>query len=383
MKILHLYSDWRWTGPAEPTMQMCRSLMDCGHEVLVAHVRKPAHETDPESVGRDMAAYGLVGTERFALDRYFRPHKALHDLIHLPRFVSREAFDVVHMHLSHDHSYCGLLIKLFCRRRPVMVRSLHRRTVLEPTLGPRFLLRHLADGLTCFTEGFRRQYMERFGLPEEKFAVLPMPVNLERFRPGQKLRDMRAVFGVSPEAPLVGIVGRFQKYRKMDVFLPAARKVVDQMPEARFLIIGDSSQIQQTVVEPARALGLAENVILVGYRIEDYLDTLDCLDVFSLLMPGFDGTARAVREAMALGKPCVVSDFGMLPDVVPHERAGLVVPLDPDALAAAWLRLLRDPAERRAMGAAGHAHAEANFRIEQLGPVLEDFYRRLLDRRGG
>ena len=381
MKILHLYSDWRWTGPAEPVLQMCRSLADLGHEVRVAYVRCPADQNEPETVGLKVAEYGLEGTDQFALDRYFRPKGSLHDLIHLPRFVTREKFDVVHMHLSHDHSFGGGVIRLFSRQRPVLVRSLHKRTVLEQGLGTRILLRRLADGLTCFTEGFRQEYVDRFALPADKLAVLPMPVDLARFRPGQKLRDMRAVFGIPADAPLIGIVGRFQKYRKMDVFLPAARKVIDQLPNARFLVIGHSSQIQQTVVEPARELGIADNVILAGYRMDDYLDTLDCIDVFSLLMPGFDGTARAVREAMALGKPCVVSDFGMLPDVVPDGKAGLVTPMDADALAAAWLRLLQNPAECQTMGQVGHAYATEHFRIDRLGPVLEQFYQRLIAQR--
>jgi glycosyltransferase involved in cell wall biosynthesis len=285
------------------------------------------------------------------------------------------------MHLSHDHSFGGGIIRLFSRGRPVLVRSLHKRTVLEQGLGTRILLRQLADGLTCFTEGFRQAYMKRFSLPAEKFAVLPMPVDLERFRPGQRLQDMRTVFDIPADAPLIGIVGRFQKYRKMDVFLPAARKVVDQIPNARFLIIGTSSQMQQTVVEPAKELGISENVVIAGYRMDDYLDTLDSLDVFSLLMPGFDGTARAVREAMALGKPCVVSDFGMLPDVVPHEKAGLVVPLAADQLAEAWLRLLRNSDERQCMGQFAHEHAQTHFRIDQVGPVLEELYQRLLAKR--
>jgi glycosyltransferase involved in cell wall biosynthesis len=344
-------------------------------------VRKPDDIDEPETVGAKVAEYGLRGTEQFALDRYFRIKGILHDLVQLPRFVTREGFDVVHMHLSHDHSFGALVLRLFSRGRPVLVRSLHKRTVLEQGFGTRMLLGRLADGLTCFTEGFRQQYMERFSLPEEKFAVLPMPVNLDRFRPGQELRDMRAHFGVPADAPLIGIVGRFQKYRKMDVFLPAARKVVDQVPEARFLIIGDSSQIQQTVVQPARELGIADNVVMAGYRTDDYLDTLDCIDIFSLLMPGFDGTARAVREAMALAKPCVVSDFGMLPDVVPNGKAGLVTPLDADALADAWLRLIRNPAERQSMGQFGHEYAQEHFRIDRVGPVLQDFYGRLLAQR--
>ena len=142
------------------------------------------------------------------------------------------------------------------------------------------------------------------------------------------------------------------------------------------------SQIQKTVVEPAERLGIRDKVILAGYRMEDYPDSVAALDIFSLLMPGFDGTARALREAMALAKPCVVPEFGMLPEIVPHGRAGLVVRReDPAALADGWLQLLRDRELRLKLGEGARAEALARFQIAQLGPELEAFYGRLLASR--
>ena len=95
-------------------------------------------------------------------------------------------------------------------------------------------------------------------------------------------------------------------------------------------------------------------------------------------MPGSDGTARAVREAMALAKPCVVSDFGMLPELAPEGQAGRVVPMDPAALAAAWLELIRDPQRRRALGASARAYAQQHFNREASVDRLEAFYRRVV-----
>ena len=138
----------------------------------------------------------------------------------------------------------------------------------------------------------------------------------------------------------------------------------------------------KTVVEPMHRLGIEDRVVLPGYRIDDYDDTLACMDVFSLLMPGFDGTARAVREAMALAIPCVVSDFGMLPEIVPHDQAGLVVPIDAEALSDAWLQLVRDTERRRRMGETARRLAVERFRIEDVGPCLAAFYEQLLRLHG-
>jgi glycosyltransferase involved in cell wall biosynthesis len=376
MRILHLYSDWKWTGPAEPALQMCKSLQDLGHDVLIAYCTAPPNE--PETMGMKVKEYAVNGTEQFALDRHIPPLKTLRDTVTLPRFISRKKFDVVHMHLSHDHAFGAMLAKLLGRNRPQLVRTLHRRSVLENNLGNRLQLKALADGFLTFTEGFRQQYIDEYGLAPERVAVQPMPVDLERFSPQRSYVDKRTEFGIAADAPVIGIVGRYQKYRHADVFLEAAAKVLAEVPEARFIIIGHSGQMQETVVAPMEKLGIEHAVILPGYLMDDYDDVLASLDIFSLLMPGFDGTARAVREAMALGMPCVVSDFGMLPDIVPHEEAGLVCKIDADQLATAWLRLIRDKDERKRLGDGALASAHARFQIDAVGPCLESFYQRLI-----
>jgi len=379
MKILHLYSDWKWTGPAEPVLQMCQSLQDRGHEVVIAHGKTPV-EIDEDVAGK-VKAYGLNGLTDFALDRHIPPLGTLRDIWAIPAYVRRQKFDIVHMHLCHDHCIGGFSIALLLRNRPALIRTVHRRSVLKDNIGSRHMLKRLSDGVLVFTDGFREKYIQDFNLAADKIALQPMPIDLERFNPQRNFKDMRAEFGIAADAPLIGIVGRYQKYRKAEVFLEAAAKVLAVEPQTRFMVIGRSGQMQETVIAPMHKLGIADQVILPGYRIEDYDDIIASLDIFSLLMPGFDGTARAVREAMALAKPCVVADYGMLPEIVPHEKAGLVVDTNADALAQAWLQLIRSAELRQRLGAGAASHARANFRIDQLGLCLEQFYTKIIQQQ--
>ncbi|MBN2451466.1 MAG: glycosyltransferase family 4 protein [Lentisphaeria bacterium] len=378
LRILCLYSDWRWTGPAEPVLQMCRGLRDLGHEVLFACRAVPrdvrhAEENVPEKA----AGYGLRVTTEFALDRYMGVRATLHDLVALPRHLRRHRVQVLHTHLSHDHALGALCARFPGRKRPLLVQTLHRRSVPRDSLGYRLTLRGAlrSDGLFVFSERFRHEYIDRFRIDPHRIALQPMTVDLERFSPERPRKPMRPEFGIPDDAVVIGIVSRFQKYRRMDTFVEAAAQVIRERPQTYFLLLGWSGQIEETVVAPIRTFGVEKNVIVAGYRTDDYEDTLACMDIFSLIMPGYDGTARAVREAMAMGKPCVVSDIGMLPDIVEHGRTGLVTPLTPEGLAQAWLRLVDNAVERQTLGRAALDHARAAFRLDAAAQTVEYHYR--------
>lgn len=374
MKILQLYSDWRWTGPAEPVLQACKALQDRGHEVLIA-VRRAEQDEVKENMERKAAEYNIPCTTQFGLNRYLSPGDTLRDIWELPRFLAREHFDILHVNLCHDHVFGAICAKMLGAKRPRIVRSLFRRLVLKDTLGYRLQMRQLSDGLLVFTPSFREGYKKRFNLDDKRVRQIPMVIDTNRFRPQPPKRDIRAELGIPETAPVIGLVTRFQRYRRMELFFNAAAAVVQAEPETRFVLLGGSGQLHDTVILPMKRLGLEDRVILGGYRMDDYVDTLATFDIFSLLMPGFDGTARAVREAMAMGIPSVVSDFGMLPEIIKDGETGLVAPLEVEPLAAAWLSLIRDRERRLNMGRAARKEAEKRFQLHDLGIALEDAYR--------
>jgi glycosyltransferase involved in cell wall biosynthesis len=232
--------------------------------------------------------------------------------------------------------------------------------------------------MITFSEKARKAGAEHFRLPLERVKKISPALDLHRYDSPQKWKDMRTVFGIGSEDVVIGLVARFQKYRRTEVFLEAIRNVVKEFPKLKLLLVGRSSQIEESVVQPIKKLGIEPWVVLAGYRTEDYLDTLACMDIFVFLMPGSDGTARALREAMAMGKPVIVADRAMLPELVDHEVSGLVVKDTSEGLAEAVLRLLRHPELRESFGKVAYQKAHDEFRLDRQTEAVEQFYHEVI-----
>jgi len=133
--------------------------------------------------------------------------------------------------------------------------------------------------------------------------------------------------------------------------------------------------MEAIAVEPARKMGLEDTVIFPGYqRGDDYVRTLATMDAKVFLVPGTDGSCRAVREAMAMGLPVIASRRGMLPELVADGERGLVVDDTPDQLARAIVALAREPERRRAMGQAARLFAPENFSLDRIARDIGRFY---------
>lgn len=381
MKILHLLSDWKWTGPADPVLSLCKEMEKRGHEVTFAYRKPPLPVED--SIEKRVLHAGVHATDQFHLNHVLKPsHPSafldnLRDFFGLSRYLSRERFDVLNVHQSHDHTLGGLAARR--SKEPVLViRTDHQRDFLKRSFGNRLLMAHLTDGIITFSEKARRQDAGRFDLPLERVCRVGTALDLSRFDPGRPFNDMRPVFGIREDEIVIGMVARFQKYRRTEVFLEAMKTIVREFPKVKLLLIGRSSQMEESVVRPMQRLGLEPWVILGGYQTDRYIDTLACMDLFVFLVPGSDGTARALREAMAMGKPVIVADRGMLPEIVENGVSGLVVRDTPEELAHASLRLLRDEGLRKGVGKAAFDQARRDFRPDRQAEEVETFYREMI-----
>lgn len=382
MKILHLFSDWKWTGPAEPVLNLCGELGKRGHQVTLAYRRPPFEVSD--SIEKRVREKGIRATDQFRLNHVLKFHNGfaigdnLHDFIHLPRFIEEERFDIVNVHQTHGHVIGGLAAKR-SSREVVLIRTDHKREALKRSLGNRLLISKLTDGMLTFSERARREDAENFGIPIERVCRIAPALDLDRFNPQKGFKDMRAVFGIGPHDTIIGMVARFQKYRRTEVFLEAVKTIVREFPNIKVLLVGRSSQMEESVIQPMKRLGIEPWVVLGGYRTTDYIDILACMDIFVFLMAGSDGTARALREAIAMGKPVVVADRGIMPELVEDGISGLVVEDTQKALADATLQLLRRPELRIAMGKAAWQKARSDFRLDKQAEEVEAFYQKILD----
>ena len=380
MKILHLFSDWKWTGPAEPVLNLCRELERRGHDVTLAY-RRPPREVE-ESFEKRIFATGVKATDQFHLDHVLKlSHPSsfldtLRDVHRLTAFLRREKFDVLNVHHSHDH-FLGAIASLRLEGAPVLIRTDHKRDSIKPSWGNRFLLSRLTDGMVVFSEKARREDASHFGFPMERVCKITPALDLDRYDSKRKSENMKAALHIGPDEVVIGMVARFQKYRRTAVFLQAVKSIVKEFPKIKVLLVGRSSQMEESVVKPTKELGIEPWVILGGYRTDDYLDTLASMDLFVFLMAGSDGTARALREAMAMGKPVIVANRGMLPELVEDGISGWVVQDTAEALADVVLKMLRQPALRKAMGEAAYRKAHRDFRLDRQAEALEAFYQEM------
>jgi glycosyltransferase involved in cell wall biosynthesis len=381
MKILHLFSNWKWTGPADPTVNLCKELEKRGHDVTFAYRKPPLPVED--SIEKRVLQAGVKATDRFRLDHSVKLYHPsflpthLRDISDLTRYLRQEEFDILNVHQSHGHLLGGIAVRR--SGRPVIViRTDHKRDPLKPGLGNRFLMSEFTDGMITFSERARREDAEHFGLPLDRVRRIPPALDLSRYDPNRKFKEMKTLLGIGPEDVVIGMIARFQKYRRTAVFLKAVKTIAGEFPNVKVLLVGRSSQMEHSVIQPMKDLGVEKWVVLGGYRTGDYLDTLACMDLFVFLMAGSDGTARALREAMAMGKPVIVANRGMLPELVEDGISGLVVNDTPEGLANAVLRLLRHPEMREALGKGAYQRAHQDFRLNRQVEAVEGFYQEMI-----
>lgn len=186
---------------------------------------------------------------------------------------------------------------------------------------------------------------------------------------------VRAELGIPEGVPVVGTVANFKAAKDHANLLHAAAKVREELPEARFVLVGQGP-LEQPTRRLAAELGLDGTVVFAGFRT-DAPRLAAAFDVFTLSST-YEGLPIALIEAMALGKPVVVTGVGGTPEVVSDGAQGVVVPpRDPAALADGLLRLLRDAGLRTRMGALARERA-FDFDIRKAVRRMEQVYAELL-----
>jgi glycosyltransferase involved in cell wall biosynthesis len=361
LRVLHLFANYKWTGPADPAIRAAARLRALGLDVAFAQAGF-VHRGGEHRLAEELWHWRLPVVTGLDLRKHFHVPSLLRDVRTLRRLLARDRPAVLHCHQPADH----LLAVLACRRLPQP--PLVVRTLYEPDPPPRGWRERYAFARTAAvlapTAAARDGVIERFGSDPER-VLLQEPVTEPRQVVGP---DQRGSWGLGPQHRVVGITARIQPHRRFDLLWDTARAVVDRLPDARFVLLGRGNEhdTRTLVHEPIARLGLQPHVVLPGYQKGlAYESALRSLDAFLFLVPGSDGTCRAVCDAMAFGVPVVATQRGILAELLaprrPGEIPGMCCPERASDLAAALLRLLTDTEARRAAGAAALRRARLDM----------------------
>lgn len=299
-------------------------------------------------------------------------------LARLVALIRREHIDLIHAHLPVAGIWARVAARLAGRLRVVytehnvpqryapITRILNRRTY------------RMNDVVIAVSDEVRRG-IEPYANGRPRIVTIQNAVDAQAL--GAMEVDPAAIrreFGFPPDALLVTTVGNLTPKKGHTFLLDAAARIASRHPCARFLIVGQGPLTESLRAEAAR-LKLNGTVAFAGFRA-DAVRLMAASDLF-VLSSLFEGLPVTLLEAMALGKPTVVTRVGGIPEVTDESSSVLVEAGDPDALAAAIGALLEAPARRGQMGETARARARARYGVPQMVKAIEQIYGDLLPAR--
>ncbi len=299
-------------------------------------------------------------------------------LARLVALLRREHIDLIHAHLPVAGIWARVAARLAGGPRVVytehnvpqryapITRILNRRTY------------RMNDVVIAVSDEVRRG-IESYANGRPRIVTIQNAVDAEAV--GAMEVDPAAIrreFGFPPDALLVTTVGNLTPKKGHTFLLEAAARIASRHPCARFLIVGQGPLADSLRAEAAR-LKLNGTVAFAGFRA-DAVRLMAASDLF-VLSSLFEGLPVTLLEAMALGKPTVVTRVGGIPEVTDESSSVLVEAGDPDALAVAIGALLEAPARRDRMGETARARARARYGVPQMVKAIEQIYGDLLRAR--
>jgi glycosyltransferase involved in cell wall biosynthesis len=262
-----------------------------------------------------------------------------------------------------------------------LIRTRHLSTPIERSILTRFLYNTLPDAVITTGEAIRTTMIERHGFDGRKIVSIPTGVDTTAFSRASVNGAFRQAYGIPKDVPLVGIIAVLRSWKGHEDFVDAARLVLKEIPDARFVIVGDGPRYQN-IRDYIDRLGLAGAVTMTGHR-PDVAAVLAALDVFVLSSYGHEGVPQAVLQAMAMEVPVVATDVGSVSEVVRDGETGLLAPpRAPEALAAHIVSVVRRNELRRTLASSGRRLVEEQYRLETMLDRLDALYDDLLRRRG-
>jgi glycosyltransferase involved in cell wall biosynthesis len=214
------------------------------------------------------------------------------------------------------------------------------------------------------------------GFPRDQLLVIPNGIEpaKESTRTRQSVCDE---FDFPIDSKIIGCVGRLAPQKRVSDLIWSMELLQSLQPSSRLLIIGEGPQ-RKELEDFARNIRLSDVIRFAGHR-SDVANILPHMDMFCLASD-FEGQSNSLMEAMAHGRPVVVSDIAPNLELVEHEKTGLVVPVgDRPAFTRACNRLIKEESLADSLGKAGREHIVREHSFEKAIAAHAQLYGSLVD----
>jgi L-malate glycosyltransferase len=360
MFSLHIDTARTWRGGQNQVLLTVIGLREIGYRAtLVAH---------PDGELRTRAAEGLD-----LIPIAPRTEVDLSAAWRLSRVVKRLKPDVVHAHDPHAVAMASLALSFGAPSpAPALIASRRVDFHLKSNSFSRWKHRQV-DCFIAASEAIRRMLVGD-GVPADRTVTVHEGVDVDHVLAAPAV-NVHEAFWLPHRAPVVGNVAALVPHKGHRHLIEAAHLVVREVPDARFIILGEG-ELREQLERQVREHQLEKHVLLPGFRT----DVLGCLKSFDLFVMSSvtEGLGTSLLDAMACSKAIVATQAGGMPEVVDEGRTGfLVAPRDHHAMARAIIRLLTEEPLRRQMGEAGFARVRERFTFERMVVETAAVYERV------
>lgn len=305
----------------------------------------------------------------------------------IKEIISIEGIKIVHSHTPRGITATWQALRNFKdHHRPTHIATKHlltsprdRKLGLIYSIYDRVTL-YMVDWLIAVSERMADQIKRHPGISSSKVLAIPNSIPVEVFYRPDLRESNRSKMNLAADSSVVGFTGRIEKVKRLDLLLEAFTRLVPAHPHLRLAVAGEGSLFTD-LRNLAHRLGVDNLVTWTGF-CNDIPGFLSAIDIY-VQPSNNEGMSLSILEAMAAGKPVVVTRVGSAEEIIRDRENGILIPQgDANAVAGAIKFLLENSIEADRLAQNGRSKAKNEFDIQKMVDRYTDFYMRLQDIRG-
>jgi len=223
------------------------------------------------------------------------------------------------------------------------------------------------DCVVFHSEGEKSNFLRILGFVPKRPEIILTGIPVEKF--AHKTKNTKKWFGISEKTTVIGFIGRFVEVKGLEYLVKAAALLKNR--DVRFMLVGDGLQRKQ--IENLIKERKLKNFVFTGFR-HDIPNVLSAMDIF-VISSISEGLPTSLLEAMAAGKPCVVTDIGL---PVTHMETGFVTPSkNSEKLAEAIKILIKNKKLQKSLGSNAQKFVRENCTLEKAAKRHMEIFKSL------
>lgn len=273
----------------------------------------------------------VIAFEQVDMVREISFRKDISSIINVRRIIKKYNPDVVYMHSSKAGAI-GRVANIGLKNKSIynphgwafnMECSKKKKLIyicIEKALA------YFCDNIVAISEYEKESAIENRICDINKIQVIFNGIDIKEYERSSINKNQFKINNRIPKESLViGMVGRISKQKSPDIFIKAALKIKQQVPNAFFVIVGDGEE-RNYIEDLIKEVGLQESVLITGWVKNSY-EYIKSFDV-AMLLSRWEGFGLAIVEYMICEVPVIATDVDAIPNLITNNRNGVLVKVD-------------------------------------------------------